>query len=330
MTSVAPSGTMTLVVSSAVCWFGYVVGDRARATLGMELHADHPVFRDKRADAEQRARVEELDLLDRAGEILRKRLEAEAGTELDLGALLVQDQDAGTGQDLGAADRFEGLNEAGDVVGDEAELRAAGSRREPGRVGGRPGDLAGRREQLSGIETDIAVERGTAADRTERGPEIVDEREVDPELPGSLEVDADDDRLDQHLKWSLVDPLDDLIDDFEVGLVVLDDQEVAVGHRVAAGRRLVAALGRSAARGPLIGRAAGVRSARPAATRRRRSRSAGDKRRRLTDPEPVRRRDRDSLLADFLAQERPDHRQQLVRAHVVELVDPGHDLFALE
>ena len=176
----------------------------------------------------QRTGIEELHLLDRAGEVLGKRLEPEPGTELNFGALLVQDENSGAGQDLGAADRFKGLDEASDVVGDEAELRTAGGRREAGRVGGRPGDLAGRREQLGGIETHVAVQRRTAADRTKRGPEIVDQSEVHSKLPCSLEVDADDDGLDQDLERPPIDPLDDLIDDFEVGLIILDDQEIVV------------------------------------------------------------------------------------------------------
>ena len=50
MTSVAPSGTMTLVVSSAVCWFGMLFVTVAGTALGVQLHAHHPVFRDEGAN----------------------------------------------------------------------------------------------------------------------------------------------------------------------------------------------------------------------------------------------------------------------------------------
>ena len=131
---------------------------------------------------------------------------------------------------------------------------------------------------------------------------------------------------------------DDLVDDFEVGFVVLDDQEVAVGHRVAAGRRLVAVRSRTGSprirrhpcsdRRPCAASCATASAATASAPTG--CRPAGDKRGRLADPESVRRRDGNPFLTDVDAQERPDHRQQLVGSHVVELVDPGQNPFLLE
>ena len=125
-------------------------------------------------------------------------------------------------------------------------------------------------------------------------------------------------------------PLDDLVDDLQIGFIVLDNEQVVIGHRVAAGRRLVAAHGRAAAGGALVGRPAGVRRAGSAAARRSRARTTGNERRRLTDTESIRRRDRDPLLTDVDAQERPDHAEKFIGAHVVEPVHPRHDLFAFE
>ena len=55
-------------------------------------------------------------------------------------------------------------------------------------------------------------------------------REVDTKLPVVLEVDAYDDRLNQDLNRSNVDPRDNLVYDFEVGFIILNDEVVTVGE----------------------------------------------------------------------------------------------------
>jgi len=57
----------------------------------MDLHPDHAIQGNERA-IRSSVRCEELHLLDRAREILREGLEPEAGAELNLGSLLVQDE----------------------------------------------------------------------------------------------------------------------------------------------------------------------------------------------------------------------------------------------
>jgi hypothetical protein len=210
---------------------GDVVDDRARAPLGMDLHPDHAVVRHEGTQSQQRSRVQKLDLLNGAGEVLGKRLESESLAELNLGALLVQDKDSGTCQDLGAAHRLQGPDETGYVVGDEPELDPVRSRRKTlGIRGCALGDLAGRRKQLGRIEADVAVQRRSGADRTQHIGQVIGDREVNPQLFVVLQVDAHDDRLDQDLDRPNVDLLDDLVDDFEVGFILLDDELVGVGE----------------------------------------------------------------------------------------------------
>ena len=58
-----PSGTITLVVSSAVVALGRPSPiDAPLAPLGMDLHPDHAVAGDERAQPQQGPRVQELDL----------------------------------------------------------------------------------------------------------------------------------------------------------------------------------------------------------------------------------------------------------------------------
>ncbi len=193
------------------------------------------------------------------------------------------------------------------------------------------GDRAAGGQQLRGGESDVAVEGGAGADRAQGLAQAVDQPQVDPQLAIVLVVDADDHRLDQHLDGADVDPLDDLVDDLKVGFIILDDQMVVVRQGVSPGRRLESPDGRAAAAGRRTARSARSSAASAGATAgRHRLPAAGDERRRLADPEFIRRRDRDPLLADVAAQERADHAQDLVGADIAELINLGEDPFPLD
>ena len=73
ITKVAPSGTMTFVVTSDVLACGMSVDNGAAAALGMDFHADHAVGGNERANSQQRADIHELDLLRGADDGLTDR-----------------------------------------------------------------------------------------------------------------------------------------------------------------------------------------------------------------------------------------------------------------
>ena len=196
------------------------------------------------------------------------------------------------------------------------------------------GDGAGRGQQLRRGKADVAVQRRSGADRAEHRAQVVDHAEVNTELRVVLVVHADDDRLDQDLDRPDVDSLDDLVDDLEVGFIVLDDQVIEVRKGVAAGWWLDSrrSSGRSPRRPSLPDRPSSctAASAAPTAAGRHRLSAATDERRRLTDSEPIRRRDRDPRLTDVCAQERPDDPQDLVRADIIQFIDSWLNPFFLD
>ena len=111
-----------------------------------------------------------------------------------------------------------------------SEVNPLGSRAAPAAPAAPRGcsrrDLSRRREDLSRVETDVVVDCEARSNRAQLLTQLVDDGEIDPQLRVLVQLDADDDRLDQHLDRRNVNLLNDLIDDLEVGLVILDHQHI--------------------------------------------------------------------------------------------------------
>ena len=104
MTIVAPSGTITLVVTSEVFELGTLFDHGAGRLFGVDLHPDHPVVRDERAEP---SRVPVFRNCICCTVLVRFWVSvcvAEPLAELDLGPLLVEDEHPRAGQHVDLAD----------------------------------------------------------------------------------------------------------------------------------------------------------------------------------------------------------------------------------
>ena len=163
----------------------------------MDLQPDQPVVGHERPQAELRADVQELDLLDRAGFGHRQGLVADLVADDQFGPLLVENQQPRAGQHVGLAYLSQGLHKAGHILVDESELQAVDVLGEP--AGGRADHLAAGREHLGRIETDSGVHGSGVADHGQRVVVLPQDGEVHAELALVLEEHFQDHRLDEHL-----------------------------------------------------------------------------------------------------------------------------------
>ena len=103
--------------------------DGAGRKLRMDFQADQPVVADEGPNAQQRADVEEIDGL-RGGAFGDGRADvAQLFADLDFGPLLVEAGQARRGDDVGVADRFQGVDEQRQALRRESRTCRPPSRR---------------------------------------------------------------------------------------------------------------------------------------------------------------------------------------------------------